>query len=95
MALTTKILGTEPVGGRMKKLATVTFDNSYTTGGKALLPADFGMKTIAAVMATSQDGFLFSYDYTNQKLKAYAGAAEVTNATNLATLVVRVIVYGL
>ena len=83
----------------------VTFDSSYPTGGLALTPTDFGFKELFAVIAEpkSTGGYQFVYDFATQKLLAYwgdnAGGAsgpliQVTNGTNIATVVARVVAIG-
>lgn len=48
----------------------VVLDNSYTTGGYAITPADFGLNDIIVVIPQGVGGLLFEYDYANQKLLA-------------------------
>lgn len=100
MALTVTLSGDwmTSLGNRRQTFATVAFDNSYTTGGLALTAAQVGLGVVEELQADPKSGYIFEYDYTNSKLKAYyqtdpanAGGAnipliEVANATNLSTL---------
>lgn len=82
------------------KVSEVTCDASYPTGGYALTAAQLGLgrvsfalcnvKTTAAAGATVQAW----YDPVNALLKLNAAAAEVANASNVATLVVEVVAFG-
>lgn len=57
----------------------VDFDSSYPTGGESLTPADVGMREFVDVKIHPTSGFLFEYDYTNEKILAYTqGAAHAT-----------------
>lgn len=53
------------------KLADCAFDSSYPTGGEALAPSALGMARFERVIAENKSGYLFEYDYTNEKLLAY------------------------
>lgn len=76
-------------------VTTVTFDASYATGGESLTPADLGLNRIDWLSATTDGSFAVVWDKANNKLKAYTNAgAEVTNATSLATLAVRILAVG-
>ena len=96
------------VSNKKVKVRDITFDASYVTGGLSLTPADVGLKVIQQAVphglakpATTTTAIEVSYDYTNSKLVAYWGNAgtasvipEVTNATSLATQVVRITFIG-
>ncbi|TVL98679.1 MAG: hypothetical protein CV087_20840 [Candidatus Brocadia sp. WS118] len=82
-------------------VAVFTFDASYATSGEACDP---GLGTInIALSDPSVSGYVFQYDYTNKKLKAFyadydAGAdgplIEVANGTNLSSVSVRLVFIG-
>jgi hypothetical protein len=70
---------------------TIAFDSSYPTGGESIT---FGF-TPAVVIVESKAGYVFSYDYTNEKVLAYLAdydaaadgvLIQVGNATNLSAL---------
>jgi hypothetical protein len=64
-------------GGRQAVIASIAMDNSYPFGGEALDLRDiFGLQSaqIDIVLAEAASGILFKYDYTNEKLRAYAPA---------------------
>ncbi len=95
MALSVVPVRTFVIGDRREVVADVTFDNSYTTGGLALTPAQLGMTTLDVVIATSAaTGQTFPYDYAAGKLMAFAGSAQVAPATDLSAVKSRVVVHG-
>lgn len=49
----------------------IAFDASYPTGGELLAPGDIGLGHIAFMWVPPKSGFVFEYDYTNQKLMAF------------------------
>lgn len=78
------------MSGRMRLLVgTFTFSSSYTTGGEAFdLVTQFPglVKTVFFIDTSPMGGNTFQWDATNKKLIAYAGASQVSAATNLSTL---------
>jgi hypothetical protein len=111
MALTfAKVTGADfTASNKRVRVRTVTFDNSYTTGGLSLTPANVGLRTIDQVQgamaknAAGTSAVPVVYDYTNQKLQAYrydgasAGKAfleEVAAAVDLSTFSARLTFIG-
>lgn len=96
------IVQREQVGFSNVTVNTLNLDASYPTGGYALSSSALGIGANPDwVAAAPKSGFIFEYDYANQKLlarwSAAAGAAftEVTNGTNLSTVTgVRVMAMG-
>lgn len=87
-----------------RNILRVTFDAAYVTGGEPLTLAQLGLRAADVVNAQSSGGYIFEYDYVNQKLKAYyanyPGAAagplvEVANATDLSAISTRVVAEGI
>lgn len=84
----------------------VTFSASYATGGEALTPANLGLSGVICAITTPSAGYVFEYDVSAQKLKAYrqrdpaaAGGAdiplpEVAAAVNLSAVSTYVIAFG-
>jgi hypothetical protein len=81
----------------------VTFDTSYPTGGEAINAVDFGLRAIrfglaniktTAAAGGAVDVVVIPQSDGNALLKVNAAAAEVANATSLATLVATVICWG-
>lgn len=66
-------------GDRLATRASIAFDSSYPTGGEALTPAMLGLGTIDFVSIGNKAGYVFEYDYTNQKVLVY-GSAGITPA---------------
>jgi len=87
---------------------TITMSSSYATGGDTLTAAQMGLGTIknvivngGVVLATPTGEYTLRYNQANGTIQAFGGAAssgaidaEVTNATNLATIVGDIIAYG-
>ena len=64
---------------------TVDFDSSYPTGGETLDLSGY-FDTVQFVLAEPTSGYVFEYDHTNLKLKAYTAGSEVSNATDLSAV---------
>jgi hypothetical protein len=107
MALTTvnagNVTNDNSVLGDLKaRFKTVTFDNSYTTGGVALTPATLGLNVVKYIQAeirtntgvAAGQATHVTYDYTNQKLQLWKLNAEVANATDTSLVVVDLFVLG-
>lgn len=106
MALTLAKVNESPVrlGTGVMKVYTLAFDASYPTGGEAITLADIGYKGLYVAIVLPRLGYVFDYDYTNNKVLAYysdydAGAdgalIEVPDTTNLSTVTgVRAIFFG-
>lgn len=97
------------VWGRQRvATARVTFDSSYATGGESLTPANVGLSSFTYVAievdasVAAHRGRIVQFDYTANKmlvLEEEAVAAggpllETANATDLSTMVVRVLCVG-
>jgi len=100
MALTVEQLGrTNVTGNRLTVALKITFDDSYPTGGEALDLTTY-VSNIETVMVETSGGFVFGYDRTNKKLKAFEAGNdgdaldEVDDATNLSTVVTFISVTG-
>ena len=109
MALTVEQLGrTNVTGNRLTVALKITFDSSYPTNGEALDLTAY-VSNIENVAIEESGGYVFQYDRTNKKLKAFnvaasdqtptaditaAALAEVTNATNLSSVVTYLTVTG-
>lgn len=69
------------------RMVTATLDNSYPSGGYALIPAELGFTTIRVLLPIPYGGYVFQW--TGSRLMAFqqSGAAgpmiEVPNGTNL------------
>lgn len=73
----------------------ITLDASYPTGGYTITPAQFGLTTFDFVLAAPSNGYTATFSDATQKLIVYSTAAtQVTAATNLAAVVVRVLAMG-
>jgi len=71
-------------GDKRVKMGTLAWDSSYPTGGEAITAATFGLKTIDFLLALPSAGYVFEWDSTNSKIKAFrteAGGADLTANT--------------
>ena len=102
MAVSVSTVHTNYEGARKVATVDITFDASYPTGGEALTPATLGFVTLTRVDIDPGDGYVFEYDYANEKVLAYwvdtstdgAPLAQVGNTTDLSSVVARAAVTG-
>jgi hypothetical protein len=86
------------IGDHRQRKFTIVGANPYTAGGDSLTPAQLGFVSLPAgadfhvAVETSVAGISGAYDYTAQKLKCFAGAAEA--AGDLSGSTFHVIVTG-
>jgi len=77
----------------------ITFDSSYPTGGETLDLTAY-VNNIETVMVETSGGFVFGYDRSNKKLKAFEAGVdgdaldEVDNGTDLSTVITFITVTG-
>jgi hypothetical protein len=91
MALTKDKFQNSGFSNKRANLLEVDFDASYPTGGEALTPNDFGLSKIEMMIIEPNGGYVFEYDATNSKIKAFwvdtttdgAPLAEVVDTTDL------------
>ena len=72
MALTLSGKIKTTMGSKHVVIVSCSF-GTYETGGVALTAADFNLDYVDRVIADSHTGYVFQYDYSNEKLKAYYG----------------------
>ncbi len=66
-------------GSKWKMLGRLSFVGPYTTGGEELTADTIGLARLESLNIDGEEkGFLFEYDYVNQKLKVFAGSGGVT-----------------
>lgn len=103
MAATVTLLQRVKLGNARMNICTVTFDDSYATGGEAATPEQMGLTVINAVIALPSGGYICEYDEENEKLLVYYanndGSAdgplvEVADKTNLSEVTVKVLAIG-
>tara|TARA_R110000765_G_C18438015_1_gene546563 strand:- start:8 stop:436 length:429 start_codon:yes stop_codon:yes gene_type:complete len=75
--------GRTVIGNKRVVTGTLAFDASYPTGGEALTPSDLGLAKIDFISISPQDGLVFEYDYTNEKVIVYSQGIR-TGATTAA-----------
>lgn len=89
-------------GNKKVCVGTVAFDSSYPTGGEAVSYANLGLANVDFVQVSSAAGYVFEYDHTNKKVKAYwvdtttdgAAMAEVADTTDLSAVTARFFAFG-
>lgn len=95
MAATIDVIKTDLQGTIRAVYANITLDSSYPTGGEAV---DIGLDTIHSAHLEPDDGYIFKYDYTNNKILAYyadyddtadGALIEVAAAVDLSNVVIR------
>lgn len=89
--------GPEPDGRGFRTVRLIDMPASYTTGGESLTTAQLGFsKAPDWVEIDPKGGYVFEYDKTNQKVKAYradydavadGALIEVAAAVNLSAVV--------
>ena len=101
MALSYSITRTGTMGDQRSVFGTITFDDSYPTGGEAFDKAALGLVRLDWLSFNQgEDGFVFHYDAANAKILAYeAGTAsaaldEQDAATDLSGAVVEFFAVG-
>lgn len=68
------------MGNAYAVTASITFDSSYPTGGEALAASAFGLNEITLMLCETASGYMFQYDHSNAKLKAYYPRAALTGS---------------
>lgn len=81
------------------RVAQVTFDNSYPTGGEAITPAELQLSSVDFVVPTTDSALADKLVYWNPStakllVQVISTAAEAANASDQSALVVRVFVFG-
>jgi len=66
-------------GNRKTRRFNVAFDGSYPTGGESLVASDIGLVAIEDLRVDPKIGYIFEYDYSTEKLKAYTPRAAISN----------------
>ena len=95
LTITTRVLDTTLKGATLIA-ATVTFDNSYPTGGEALTAAALGLDTaVDAVFPATGGADVVVWDRANGKLVLYtADGTEATNASDQSAVSRDILVLG-
>ncbi len=71
MAASVSVKKRDKLGSGYNVVADVTFDSSYPTGGEALTAQQFGLSVLNFVLPSPAGGYIFEFDHTNKKLKAF------------------------
>lgn len=84
------------VGDMMMSHGTVTFDNSYPTGGEAVTAANLGFTNhISEVFLQATGAEVPVFDKTNSKILLYtADGTQAANASDQSAVVVRYMAFG-
>lgn len=73
MALTVSNVIPGVAGNKRTAQFTLAFDSSYPTGGEALAPGQVGLQVVESAVIEAKGGYLFEFDYTNNKVKVFSG----------------------
>ena len=85
MSLGIAIKGHSIVGNVRQTIATVNFGTSYPTGGEPLSARNLALGVVDNLQVFPKNGYMFEYDYTNSKLKAYYPRAAITSTLAVST----------
>lgn len=69
-------------GSEVKVAFYLAFDSSYPTNGEAFSAAQLAMTRVSNVMCESKSGYVFSYNYSTNKVLAYQSASVTPAGTN-------------
>lgn len=96
MAVATADVSRSIIRNKRFVVATVTFDNSYPTGGEPLAASALGLASIDFLSLSGTNANTFVWDRANNKIKAFVRTtgAEVANATDLSAVVLDVFAVG-
>lgn len=83
MALSYSNLELFGMGNRRMHRFDVDFDSSYPTGGESLDLGLVRMRKIDVIIISPKDGYLFEYDYTNDKIQVITPVAEVADSLEI------------
>lgn len=73
---------------------TVTFDNSYASGGESLTASDMALATIHNVSCQPVDQYTFEYDYASNDLEVWNTSTDAAASGDLATVSTRCVARG-
>lgn len=106
MAASASIVDRGAAGDLFFRVVDVTLDNSYPAGGYPLTAQQLGLGANGVIFfvdgsMSKTGGWTTAWDYTNGKLQVFDGSGaanaanhEVIATTNLATVVIRLLVMG-
>jgi hypothetical protein len=67
------------IGSKRASTGTITFDDSYPTGGESLTPAMIGLGVIDSIHFNhGEDGYVFKYVHSTQKIMVFRTLAAGT-----------------
>jgi hypothetical protein len=85
MALSVSLTGDwlQNIGSVQQTVGSITFDDSYATGGESLTPAMVGLGEIIGLsIIQGEDGYVAKWDKANQKILLYRSAGFTPAGTN-------------
>lgn len=84
------------MASRQMRLAELSADTSYPTGGYSVTPTSVGLSRIDAIVPLHNSGHILAWDKTNSKVKFIVSStgAEVANATSLSGTIVQLLIIG-
>lgn len=100
MALTSTLISRNVAGVQRVNVVSVTFDDSYPTGGEPVTPATFGLRAridaIVPAGASAYGSGAYTVDFSSPYIKAIslADGAEAGDTTDLSGLTINVLAIG-
>lgn len=101
MTATFSVTSRNITGTRRTHVVTMTFDDSYPTGGESYTAADLGLGRVEGVaVATGAGGYVAQVDSVNSKVELYEAGAdggpldEFANAGDASAITVGLIATG-
>lgn len=91
----TKLGGEEHILGDLRARIWEMDITSYTTDGESITPTELGLSGIYAILVqSSENGYMFAWDRTNEKLIVLTAAAtQAGSTTDVGTCIVLAIGY--
>ena len=83
--LTIKPIKRIKFGNAYGQISEITFDDSYPTGGEALLPSGLALNVIEFAEIESAGGYVFEYDHVNKKVIVRTPVGAVAAHTHVFT----------
>ena len=90
-------------GNAFAVVADIAMDDSYPTGGEAVLAKQFGLAALDLVLGAPSGGYIPEYDHVNKKLMVYYGdndgaadgpLVQVANKADLSAVTFRFMAIG-
>src|SRR3989338_1715272 len=78
VTFTTSIVEKSSIGNEKRIVASLALSGTYATNGFSVTPSPFGLGLIQDIVFEEASGYLFNWDATNKKCKAFYPGKDVT-----------------